>query len=320
MNFATKIKVYVGALAVLTLTALLGIFFNTQANFERQSQEALLTGFETTQAASLALDNGASLVQSSTGWDVLKGTQKFPGNPDKIATFLKDLKALTRQQAVYSGDDLTAYGLASGFKRLVISSKDGKELYNLLIGKASTDEKGVYVKFDKDKTVYLTDRNFSRSLELDFNSWTDLRLFTTAVKPEQIVKLEFKGSLTINNKVVQPYSLVRTVVANQPAWTLAGQTAPIPEGDGLASAIAGRQFTAYMLDSEAFDPAAATTELIITTDRGAVTTLKIGPRDAQNRYPLSDGTRRFWLAEWSLDQLLYKSPTAPSAPVVTPKK
>lgn len=323
MNFETKLKVYGSALGVLTLTALLGLFFNPQANFDRQSKEPLLAGFETDKVAGLDLGNGTTLTREGGAWWVAKDGQKFPGNTDKVPGFLKDLAALTKARTVSGGDDAASYGLATGFKTLVVQDKDGKPLYSLQIGKATPDERDVYVKFADQKTIYETDRSFARSLELDYNSWTDLRLFRTTLKPEQITQVEFKGLLTVNNKIVQPYTMVRTVLNNQPVWTLAGQNAPIPEGDTLASALANRQVTGYLLPSEVFDPAAAANELILTTDRGQKLTLKIGPKDAQNRFPLSDGERRLYLAEWSLDQLLYKAPNAPTvapAPAAAPKK
>lgn len=309
MEFKTKIKLYSGLLGTLVLTAFLGLFLNAQADLARRSLDPLIPGLGSVSLSSLQVENGPTLRLAADGqWEVLQDARSYPANAERITGFVKSLTELTRLKVVSTGDDLAPFGLVGGFKRLTAQSKDGKEVFNLQIGKATPDEKSVYVKFDKEKTVYATDRGFARSLELDFNTWTDLRLIQDTVAPESLEKMEFKGGLEVSQKKITPYVLVKTLKDNQPVWVAPGSETPIPEAESAASRLATQVFLSYLKPDESFNPEAAVGTLEVVRDRGKVSTFKIGPKDAQNRFPVFDGKRTFWLAEWALEQLLYKKP------------
>ena len=205
MEYRKKITTYGIVLAVLVIIGVLGVFFNNQTQAELASQTPLLPGFVPNQATQVQVDNGTSggaadFLKSNNGtWTMRQGTDIYPANKERLEAFLKGLPKLTEFRRVAKVDpntpsSLVSYGLDKP-KSLRIKDKLGKVLVDLQIGKIDETGHWVYVRFVGKSQVWLTDRNQLAFLEMGANAWTDLHIFPGNLKPSDLVRVSFTGTV-----------------------------------------------------------------------------------------------------------------------------
>lgn len=323
MEYRKKIILYSALIGILALTTVFGTLFSSQAVFQRQSSEPLLAAYTPEAVSSVTIEGQATLVrQEDSSWKVLVNNQPYPADNPRVKTFLGDLANLKKTKEVSNSKDLAAYGLDQP-KRLQLRDKTGKVLYDLLVGKGDNLGKGVYVKMADKDTVWLTDRGFARSLELDFNTWCDLSLVPGSKKPADLARISWTGSLSVAQpplppkdekskptpqppKVYGPFQLDKQAKDQAVKWQLKSTGVFPANAEGYVTQVLGFKFTSYLKPDESFDPAQAVAVLTLEWGNGTKTEIKLGPSDDKKRIPAFDGQRKFWLADWALDSLAFK--------------
>ena len=305
MNYKTKVTVTSSLFAVLVVTAVLGWAFSGQAVAQRQSQEPLLAGFQASDVTGLTLGNGVAMLKAANAWSLTFQNKAYPAAGERIDTYVKSLQGLLRERLVTQDSDVKAFGLDQGFKTLKILGAGGKGIADLQIGGTNDLGDKAYVRLAGQKEVWQTDRNFVRSLDLDFNTWADLSLFPGR-KADSLIRVAFDSRIEAPDKSVYgPFDLVKSTKAGKSVWENRITKASIDAMASWADQVAGFHFGAFATPTEA--PAAVTLgTLTLGWSDGNQTTVKIGPPDSQKRYRATDGTKDFWINDWALGQLLYK--------------
>ena len=303
MEYRTKITAASTVLAVLCLTAVFGTVFSQQAVNQRQSQQPLLAGFDPAAVTGLELSGSVSL-KKTAAWTLSVGGKVYPAAAERIDGFVKSLALLKRERLAASAGDAKTFGLDQGFKTLKVLGAQGKPLADLEVGGVNDQGSKVYVRFAGAKEIWETDAGFSRSLGLDFNTWADLALFPPKKTP---VRVDFEGRIqTADKSVYAAFDLVRTDGKDgKPVWQNR-LTKTTVDADSWAENLPFFRFGAYAAPTDPGPDAAKLGTLTVGWSDGGETKVVIGKPDAQNRYRATDGTRDFWIADWSLTQLLYK--------------
>lgn len=304
MDYRTKVLVLSTVLGVLSLTALLGAVFSQQSVAQRQAQEALLAGLVSSDV--LGLQVGSDLVLTKTAsWGLTYQGKAFPASSDRVETYLKTLSALQRERLV-TREDGQAFGLEKDFKTLKLLGKDSKVLFELQVGGANELGDKVYVRLAGSPEIWQTDRGFARTLDLDFNTWADLSLFPGR-KEADLIRIAFDSRIeTADKSVFAPFDLVKTTKEGKAVWEDSlskASTEPMASWAGLVPSF---RFGAYAAPSEAPAAGSPLGTLTASWSDGTTTVVTIGAPDAQNRYRASEGTRDFWINDWSLGQILYR--------------
>ena len=315
MEYRKKITVYSAILVVLVLTALGGLFFSQQAMDARASQQPLLPTLAPQEATKLIIDNGTPdgkwvITRSGQAWTVTYGTQTYPGNTDRLNSFLKGLNKLTKFRKVADVNNQTkldAYGLAKP-RTVQVLNADGKVLVNLQTG--TTDDTGRYdyVRVNGQPQIWLTERNPLTVMELGWNAWTDLSLIPGNLKPDDLIHISLTGTIhTLEKKTYSPFDLIKTIKDKKPQWKLANGTFPKTAQD-YVDGLPGFKVNSYLKDGETYDPSKDTQGVLTVQTQTKTYVFHIGMEQKDGRIPASDGTRKFWLSTWSLDQILFHQP------------
>lgn len=304
MDYRTKVTVLSTLLGALSLTAILGLVFSQQSLAQRQAQEPLLAGFVTGSVLGLEMDNDLRL-EKQGAWSLSYQGKAFPASVERIDTYLKTLSALQRERLVTAEGDGQAFGLNANFKTLKVLGADQRILYELQVGGANELGDKVYVRLGGSKQIWQTDRGFARTLDLDFNTWADLALFP-GKKGADLIRIAFDSRIeTADKTVYAPFDLVKTTKDGKAAWEDRISKASTEPMASWAALVAGFRFGAFASPSEAA-PGSSLGTLTATWSDGTTTVVTLGEVDGQNRYRAKEGTRDFWINDWSLGQLLYK--------------
>lgn len=304
MDYRTKVTVTGSLLGVLTLTAVLGWVFSQQAVVSRQIQEPLLAGYQIPEVTGLELDNGVVLNKTSA-WGLTYRGKAYPVSTERVETYLKTLSTLQRERLVTRGEDVAAFGLDKGFRTLKILGAGGKTVADLQIGGSNDLGDKTYVRFAGAKEVWQTDRGFSRTLELDFNTWADLSLFP-GKKEGDLTRIAFDSRIeTADKTVYSPFDLVK-LTDTKIHWEDRLSQASTETMASWAGLVASARFGAFASPDEAGPQGPALGTLTAFWSDGTETSVKLFPADGQNRYRATDGTREFWINDWALGQILYQ--------------
>lgn len=306
MDYKTKITITSSILGVLCLTAVLGLVFNQQSVAQREAQQPLMSGFQAADVTGLVLGNGVTLTKSGTSWSLSYQGKPYPAASERIDTYVKSLQALLRERLVTQDSDVKAFGLDQGFKTLKVLGLSGKVLADLQIGGSNELGDKAYVRFSGQKEVWQTDRTFSRSLDLDFNTWADLSLFNGR-KPDTLIRIAFDGKITAPDKsVYSSFDLVKSTKAGKPVWENAITKTTTEAMVSWADQVATFRFGAYATPTDTAVAPGTLGTLTLSWSDGSKSEVKIGQADSQKRYRSTDGTKDFWINDWALGQLLYK--------------
>lgn len=303
MDYKTKVTVTSALFGVLALTAVLGWMFNQQAVADRQAQEPVLAHYQPSDVTGLELSTGIALKKGST-WGLIYQGKAYPASADRIDTYLKTLGSLQRERLVTSGDG-QQFGLGSGYKTIKLTGPGNAVLADLEVGSPNDMGDKVYVRLAGEKDIWQTDRGFARTLDLDFNTWADLSLFP-GKKPDDLTRIAFDSRIETSDKTVYPpFDLVKSVKDGKSRWENRLTKGSTDAMTSWAVLVPGFRFAAYALPS---DPPVGPPLGTVTANwaDGSTSTIKLGAVDKQNRYRATDGTRDFWINDWSLGQLLYK--------------
>jgi len=304
-DYRTKVLILSTLLGVLSLTAVLGVVFSQQSTAQRQAQLPLLAGFQPGAVVGLQVGPDIALTKATT-WTLTYQGKPYAASADRAETYLKTLFALQRERLVTQDGDPKAFGLDKDFRTLKLLGGDGKVLYELQVGGTNDLGDKVYVRFAGQKEIWQTDRGFARTLDLDFNTWADLALFPGR-KEADLTRITFDSRIeTAEKTVYAPFDLVRTTKAGKNSWEDRVSKASTDIMNSWASLVVSFRFGAYAGPNEAASVGASLGTLTLSWSDGTSTQIKIGPADAQGRYRSTDGTRDFWINDWSLGQLLYK--------------
>jgi len=304
MDYKTKVTVASVLLGALTLSAVLGLVFSQQAVVQRQSQEPLLTGYEASAIAGIELGNGVVL-KKDPAWSLTFQGKAYPASTDRIETYLKTISTLQRERLVTTGD-AQPFGLTTGYKTLKLLGPGGKVIADLQVGGANELGDKVYVRFAGQKEIWQTDRGFSRTLDLDFNTWADLTLFPGR-KATDLARIGFDSRIeTADKTVYAPFDLEKSVKDGKPKWENRITKASTDTMASWASLVPTFHFGAFAAPTDAPASGASLGTVTLSWADGTASTIKIGQADAQNRYRATDGTKDFWINDWALGQLLYK--------------
>jgi len=304
MEYKTKVTVTASILAVLTLTAVLGLVFNQQAQVQRQSREPLVRSDLPTEVTGLELGTGVVLKKAPT-WSLTYQGKPYPVSVDRVETYLKTLAGNQRERLV-TKDDGAEFGLAQGFKTLKLLGQGGKVLADLQIGSPNDLGGKVYVRFAGTKDIWETDRGFARTLDLDFNTWADLSLFP-GKKPADLTRIAFDSRIETADKVVYaPFDLNKGTKDGRTTWTDRLKNVSVDAMASWAALVPGFKVGAFAAPTEASPVGSPIGTVTASWGDGSTTTVKLFAADAQNRYRATDGNHEFWINDWSLGQLLYK--------------
>jgi hypothetical protein len=305
MDYKTKVTVTSTLLAVLVLTAVLGTVFSQQAVVQRQASEPLLAGFQASAVTGLELGNGVVL-KKDKAWNLTFQGKAYPVSVDRVETYLKTISTNQRERLVTKDGDGAAFGLDKGFKTLKVLGTGGQVIADLQIGGTSDLGDKTYVRFAGTKEIWQTDRGFSRTLDLDFNTWADLSLYP-GKKSADLTRVTFDSRIETSEKAVYaPFDLVKATKDGKSRWEDRLTKVSTEPMTSWADLVASFRVAAFAGPTE---PAPAGSPIgTVTTfwGDGSATVVKLFAPDAQNRYRATDGTRDFWVTDWSLGQLLYK--------------
>jgi len=304
MNYKTKVTVLSALFGVLALTAILGWVFSQQSVAQRQAQEPLLAGYQSSDVTGIELGTGISL-KKSPDWTLTFQGKTFPASIDRIETYLRTISTLQKERLVTSGDP-KPFGLETGFKTLKLLGAGGKVFADLQVGGPNDLGDKVYVRFAGQKDIWQTDRGFARTLDLDFNTWADLSLFP-GKKAADLTRITFDSRIeTADKSVYSPFDLEKSIKDGKPKWQNRSTKASTDTMASWADLVATFHFGAFASPNEAPAPEASLGTVTLNWADGSTSTVKIGPADGQNRYRATDGKRDFWINDWALGQLLYK--------------
>lgn len=305
MDYKTKVAVTSSVLGVLCLTAVLGWAFSQQAVVQRETQAPLLSGFQPSEVTGLTMGD-VVLTKTASGWGMTYQGKAYPTVAERIDTYVKSLQGLQRERLVTQDGDVKALGLDQGFKTLKVLGAGGKVIAELQVGGTNDLGDKVFVRLAGQKPVWQTDRSFARSLDLDFNTWTDLSLFPGR-KSEALIRVAFDGKLVAPDKTVYgPFDLVKATKAGKSVWENRLNNTSVEAMGTWAAQVAGFRFGAFVPPAEPAMAGAPLGTLTLGWSDGTQTAVKIGPADSQKRYRSTDGNRDFWINDWALGQLLYK--------------
>lgn len=305
MDYKTKVTITSALFGVLTLTAVLGWVFNGHATADRQAQAPVLADYQSEAVGALELSTGISL-KKTTHWTLSYQGKEYPASADRVETYLKTLGSLRRERLVTTGDG-QSLGLATGFKTVKVLGSGGAVLASLEVGGTNDLGDKVYVRLAGQKEIWETDRGFARTLDLDFNTWADLALFPRK-KAADLTRITFDTRLETSDKTVYlPFDLEKSLKDGKTRWENRLTKVSVEAMGTWAESVADFHFAGFAspTDPPASGPAVGTVTAYWAD--GSQSTVKIGPADPQKRYRCTDGTRDFWVSDWSLGQLLYKS-------------
>jgi hypothetical protein len=303
MEYRTKVTTASTILAVLCLTAVFGTVFSQQAVNQRQEEQPLLAGFDPAVVTGLELADGVELKKTGS-WSLSVGGRPYPASSERIDGFVKSLALLKRDRLVSGGGDAKPFGLDQGFKTLKVLGASGKVIANLEVGTVNEQGK-VFVRLAGAKDIWETDSSFARSLTLDFNTWADLSLFPKKTP----TRIAFDGHLVTADKTAYvPFDLVLSSAKDKDGKAI-WQNRLTKANVDAASWVENFPLFRFGAFASPLDPpadAVKTGTLTVGWSDGTETKIIIGKPDTQNRYRSTDGTKDFWINDWSLAQLLYK--------------
>jgi hypothetical protein len=304
MDYKTKVTVTSSVLAVLTLTAVLGVVFNQQAVVQRQSQEPLLANYQPASVTGLDLGNGVVL-KKDKAWSLTFQGKAYPVSVDRVETYLKTLASNQRERLV-TKDGGAEFGLDKGFKTLKVLGDAAKTVAELQVGGTNDLGDKVYVRFAGTKEVWQTDRGFARTLDQDFNTWADLSLFP-GKKAADLARITFAGHIETADKLVyDTFDLEKTTKDGKTKWEDRVKKASTEGMAAWADLVATFHASAFAAPSEAAPAGAPLGVLTAYWGNGTTTAVTLYAPDAQKRYRATTPAGDLWLTDWSLGQILYK--------------
>jgi len=304
MEYRTKITVLSSLLAVLALTAVLGLVFSQQAVTVREAQ-APLAAFQPAEVTGLELGNGVVLKKDKT-WALTYQGQSYPPSVDRIDTYLKTLSGLQRDRLVAKEGDGKAFGLDQGFKTLKLLGAGGKVIADLQVGGTNDIGDKAYVRFAGQKEIWQTSSGFARTLDIDFNTWADLSLFP-GKKAADLTRIAFDSKIETSDKTVfGPFDLNKATKDGKSAWEDRLTKTSTPAMANWADLVATFHAGAFAAPAEAAPAGTPVGTLTLWWTDGSSTEVKLFAPDAQNRYAVVVGTQRLWINDWALAQILYK--------------
>ena len=304
IDYRTKVTLLGALLGLLSLTAILGWTFSQQVVTNRQSSEPLFAGFQPNSVTGMVLGNGVTLTKTDT-WNLLFQEKSFPAASTRIEAYLTTLGSLKRERLVTRSGEAKAFGLDQGFQTVQLLGPGNQILADLQVGAVNDQGTKVAVRLAGQSEIWETDAGFSRSLQLDFNTWADLSLFP-GKKAADLTRITFDSRIeTADKTVFSPFDLVRTTKDGKSVWEDRLTKVATEPLASWADSVTGFRFGAFALPEQASNPGTLGTLTFYWSD-GSTSMVKIGAPDGQNRYRATDGTRDFWINDWALGQLLYR--------------
>ncbi|MEI8093183.1 MAG: DUF4340 domain-containing protein [Spirochaetales bacterium] len=309
MDYRTKVTVLSALLGLLTLTAVLGVVFSGQSMAQRQAQEALLPGFQADLVTSLELPKETVLTRTPAGttqaWALKVSGQAYPAAPERVTDYLKALGGLRRERLVGRSVALAEFGLDAP-QSVLVKDKTGRVLFEILAGKSDASATKVYVQLKGSPEVWETDAALVRPLQVDFNTWADLTL-APGKKPSDLTRLTYTGALEAADKTkYAAFDLVKGGTPEKPEWTNQLDKSKPAKAVTWVNQVASYRFGVFFSPGEATAIDGSGGKLVLEWGDNTRTEVTLGARDAQNRYPATDGQRKFWVYDWSLSQLLFQ--------------
>lgn len=303
MDYKTKVTAVSAVLAVLTLTAVLGLVFNSQAVVQREVASPLFEGYQISAVTGLELGNGVSL-QKQGSWSLAYQGKSYPVSVDRVETYLKTLGGLQRERQVAHEAAEDAFGLGKDAHTLKILAGD-RVIADLRVGATNDLGNKVYVRFTGKPEVWQTDRGFARTLELDFNTWADLSLFP-GKKAGDLIRLSFDGKFeAADGSAYGPFDLVKAAKEGKEIWENR-LTTDDQDRSSWASLVPTFRFSSFAEPNAAPVMGSPLGRISAHWSDGSSTEVTLYPADDQGRYRAQSGDRDFYINDWALGSLLLK--------------
>jgi len=184
-----------GALAVLMVIYLIQLSTHTKVSV-KESTVQIFPDFSPNAVAKIAAyqDTAAEkrlVLEKSHGRWMVKSNFNAKAQEKQIEKLLETLKGMRGQLRSTKEELLSDFEIGEEETfHLVLYDKEGMELNHLLVGKKGPDWKSSFVRRSGESNVYLANENLLTQFgiygegprELDFNRWTDLKIFDFAEK------------------------------------------------------------------------------------------------------------------------------------------
>jgi hypothetical protein len=179
-----------GALVVLIIIYLIQLSTHTRLSVKESSVE-IFPDFSPDAVAKIAAyqDTVAEkrlVLEKSHGRWMVKSNFNAKAQEKQIEKLLETLKGMRGQLRSTKEELLSDFEIGEEETfHLVLSDEEGTELSHLLVGKKGPDWKSSFVRRSGESNVYLANENLLTQFgvygegerELDFNRWTDLKVF-----------------------------------------------------------------------------------------------------------------------------------------------
>jgi len=184
-----------GALLVLVIIYLIQLRTHTTVSV-KESTVQILPDFSPNAVAKIAAyqDTAAEkrlVLEKSHGRWVMKSNFNAKAQEKQIEKLLETLKRMRGQLRSTKEELLSDFEIGEEETfHLVLYDEEGTELNHLLVGKKGPDWKSSFVRRSGESNVYLVNENLLTQFgvygegerELDFNRWTDLKVFNFTEK------------------------------------------------------------------------------------------------------------------------------------------
>ena len=179
-----------GALLVLVIIYLIQLRTHTTVSV-KESTVQILPDFSPNAVAKIAAyqDTAAEkrlVLEKSHGRWVVKSNFNAKAQENQVEKLLETLKGMRGQLRSTKEELLSDFEIGEEETfHLVLYDEEGTELNHLLVGKKGPDWKSSFVRRSGESNVYLVNENLLTQFgvygegerELDFNRWTDLKVF-----------------------------------------------------------------------------------------------------------------------------------------------
>jgi len=282
-----NLVITVALLAVLSVAAYLGNRPEPAPPADPRVGKSLLDPDTVARASGIMISDQGKTVELTKGADGIWRVPSYYGLPadmEKISRLMQDLNESKVDRFVTSTPDRLSH-LDFKDSGIVLKDSSGREIWNLVFGKAPDSGNGRFIRFGSEPVAFFSGLHVW--LDTDAKGWADARLVT--VKPDDVAKIEI------------PLATGDPVIASRAkkdaAWTAAapaGQKLSPDKVASLLTTLTSLRFTDTVGSKDpAAEAAAATMRTFrLTTFDGKTLTIALGrkPEEKKPRTPAAPAT------------------------------
>ncbi|MDR0568725.1 MAG: DUF4340 domain-containing protein [Spirochaetaceae bacterium] len=306
-KYDKKIILLSGLAGVLTLIYAGTLLFDPETVNARKAAYAWLSPKLADQADSITLSGSEGTVTLSRKngvWLVSRNNAEYPAKQLRIGDVLRILTAKGQYPIRgTSGASLERFGLTeeTGSRILVRGGGSSYPLLDLLIGKADSTGREMYLRRNGENEVRSGEDTLSSYVDGSLTAWLDLRLFPEDLQAGEVQRVTAYAPPAENETAPPALVLAR----QDGGWTVTGVLNPdAQKAESYVRALLEAEGEDF-IDGESLFPSEGSGKILLELGNGRTITVKTGISGAQNRRTAEvEGVPfRYALAEWTATRL-----------------